>query len=143
MYSLGIVLYELLTGELPFTGENFVAIAMRHINEAPPSVLEKRPDVPVRVAAAVDRALEKKPADRFPTMTAFADELTECLREVRFGEGGEQTGVLAPPEPVRGRPKARTAARRARDAPPSPACRGASSCSSRCSPAWRSRPAWR
>src|SRR5580765_1889587 len=50
-YSLGIVLYELLTGALPFTGENFVAVAMRHINEPAPSVLEKRPDVPVRVAA--------------------------------------------------------------------------------------------
>jgi serine/threonine-protein kinase len=111
VYSLGVVVYELLTGQLPFTGENFVAVAMRHINEPPPSVLEKRPDVPVRVAEAVDRALAKKPADRFPTMAAFADELTACLLAVRFGEDGERTGVLTPPAPVRvARPKARAAA---------------------------------
>ena len=45
VYSLGVVLYELLTSEVPFPGENFVAVAMRHINEPPPSVRDERPDV--------------------------------------------------------------------------------------------------
>ena len=45
VYSLGVVLYELLTNEVPFPGENFVAVAMRHINEEPPSIRDKRPDV--------------------------------------------------------------------------------------------------
>src|SRR5437763_6703754 len=55
VYSLGVVLYEMLTGEVPFPGENFVAVAMKHINEEPPSLLEKRHDVSMRLAGAVDR----------------------------------------------------------------------------------------
>jgi serine/threonine-protein kinase len=82
VYSLGVVLYELLTGEVPFPGENFVAVAMRHVNETPPDVLERRPDVPLRLAAAVDRALEKDPARRFPSMDQFAWELRQCLAEL-------------------------------------------------------------
>jgi serine/threonine-protein kinase len=82
VYSLGVVLYELLTGEVPFPGENFVAVAMKHLHEPSPDVLAVRPDVPLRVAAAVDRALEKDPARRFPTMVAFADELRRCLAEL-------------------------------------------------------------
>jgi serine/threonine-protein kinase len=82
VYSLGVVLFELLTGEVPFPGESFVAVAMQHVSEPPPSVLEVRQDVPVRVARAVDRALEKDPAERFPTMDAFAAELQACLAEL-------------------------------------------------------------
>ena len=55
VYSLGVVLYELLTGAVPFEGESFVAIALRHVNEPPPSILERRPDCPPRVAMAVLR----------------------------------------------------------------------------------------
>jgi serine/threonine protein kinase len=59
VYSLGAVLYELLTGAPPFDGENFVSVALKHLHEPAPSVLERRPDVPLRLAAAVDRALSK------------------------------------------------------------------------------------
>src|SRR3954453_11569866 len=75
VYSLGVVLYELLTSEVPFPGENFVALAMRHINEEPPSVRDKRPDVSPRLEAAVHRAMAKDAADRFPTMVDFCHEL--------------------------------------------------------------------
>jgi hypothetical protein len=60
------VLWELLTGEVPFTGENFVAVALRHVNEPPPRLLDRRPDLSPRLAAAVERALAKDPANRFP-----------------------------------------------------------------------------
>jgi eukaryotic-like serine/threonine-protein kinase len=90
VYSLGVVLWELLAGEVPFVGENFVAVALRHINEPPPSVRERRPDVTPRLAAAVERALAKDPARRFPSMAAFAKELRACLAEV--------AGKAAPPQ---------------------------------------------
>src|SRR3954454_19747056 len=82
VYSLGVVLYELLTGEVPFPGETFVAVAMKHINEEPPSVLEKRPDTPARLVYIVERALAKDPADRFPSMDAFAADLRACLAAI-------------------------------------------------------------
>ncbi len=94
IYSLGVVLYELLTAEVPFPGDNFVAVAMKHLNEAPPSLLERRPDVPVRLAAAVDRALEKSPELRFPSMAAFAAELRSCLNE--FGSFDADATFIAP-----------------------------------------------
>ena len=67
VYSLGVVLYELLTGEVPFPGENFVAVAMRHINEPPPAIRDRRPDVSPRLEAAVQKAMAKDARDRFPT----------------------------------------------------------------------------
>ena len=79
VYSLGIVLYELLTAEVPFPGENFVAVAMKHLNEPVPDILERRPDVPLRLAAAMERAVEKDPERRFTSMAEFASELRQCL----------------------------------------------------------------
>jgi serine/threonine-protein kinase len=88
------VLYELLTGEVPFAGENFVAVAMKHINEPPPDVLLKRPDIPLRLAAAVDRALAKDPAERFGSMDQFAWELRQCLAEL--GDASTDRTFIAP-----------------------------------------------
>jgi eukaryotic-like serine/threonine-protein kinase len=92
VYSLGVVLWELLAGDVPFVGENFVAVALRHVNEPAPSLHERRPDVSPRLAAAVDRALAKDPARRFPSMKAFAKELRACLAEVE--------GDMPPPPPI-------------------------------------------
>src|SRR5690348_11038569 len=97
IYSLGVVLYELLTSEVPFPGENFVAVAMRHINEEPPSVHDKRPDVPQRVDDAVRRAMAKRPEDRFPTMDAFCAELESCLAELQAAGTQLARPVLAKP----------------------------------------------
>ena len=94
VYSLGTVLYELLAGEVPFPGESFVAVAMKHVQEPAPNLLEARPEVPVRVAAAVDRALEKDPELRFPTMAAFAAELEACRAELARDEDGDATMVI-------------------------------------------------
>ena len=81
VYSLGVVLWELLAGDVPFVGENFVAVALRHVNEPPPHLRERRPDVSPRLDAAVECAMAKDPARRFPSMAAFAKELRACLAE--------------------------------------------------------------
>jgi eukaryotic-like serine/threonine-protein kinase len=113
VYSLGVVLYELLTGEVPFPGETFVAVAMKHINEEPPSLLERRPDVPVRLVAAVERALAKDPAQRFPSMSAFCTELKACLAEL--GEPDAARTFIQPGAVLKqSRPHRARAARRRR-----------------------------
>jgi serine/threonine-protein kinase len=98
IYSLGVVLYELLAGEVPFPGGNQVVVALKHVNETPPSLLERRPDVPARLAAAVALALQKDPERRFASMTAFAAELRACLAEVESADT-ERTMVVPPPPP--------------------------------------------
>ena len=113
VYSLGVVLWELLAGDVPFTGDNFVAVALRHVNEPPPHLRERRPDVSPRLDAAVERALAKDPAHRFPSMKAFAQELRACLAEPEGAvpppvQDAELTLVTPPPRTrARARPRRR------------------------------------
>ncbi|HEX8141564.1 MAG TPA: protein kinase [Pyrinomonadaceae bacterium] len=75
IYSLGVILYELLVGHVPFTGESPTAIMMKHLQEPPPSVLDERKDIPAGVGRVVSRAMAKRPEDRYES----AGELSEAL----------------------------------------------------------------
>jgi serine/threonine-protein kinase len=75
-YSLAAVLYEMLAGEAPFTGPSAPAILTKLMTEQVPPLTARRPSVPLGLADAVHRALEKVPADRFATAAEFAEALT-------------------------------------------------------------------
>lgn len=77
VYSLGIVLWECLTGQLPFPGESFVAVAMRHVSDPLPDPRRLRPEISPHVAACAMRAAAKEPERRFSTAAAFAEALED------------------------------------------------------------------
>ncbi|HEU4584961.1 MAG TPA: protein kinase [Gemmatimonadaceae bacterium] len=76
IYSLGIVAFQMLTGALPFTAANTPAMMMKHVSEMPPPLLQLRPDLPPGLAAAVERAIAKRPEDRWQDAAAFRDALS-------------------------------------------------------------------
>ena len=88
------MLYELLTGEVPFAGENFVSVALKHVNEPIPRVIDRRHDVPLRVSNAVERAMAKHPDDRFPSMEAFVAELEACFATLGQDADTDATSIM-------------------------------------------------
>ena len=92
LYSTGIVLYELLTGTVPFTGETPVEIAMKHLSQTPEPPSARRPEIPRDLDLVVLRALAKEPADRYRS----AGELDRDLELVARGEAvGTETETAA------------------------------------------------
>ena len=75
LYSVGIVLYEMLTGKVPFSGDSAIEIAMKHLNELPKPPSKIRPEIPEDLDHVVLRALAKAPEDRYQTAEEFAEDL--------------------------------------------------------------------
>jgi eukaryotic-like serine/threonine-protein kinase len=93
LYSLGIVLYEMLTGAVPFTGESPVAVAMKHVREDVPDVQLGRPEVSAATASVVDRATAKDLEERYPNAASMVADLEEALT-IEASRTGQATGEV-------------------------------------------------
>jgi eukaryotic-like serine/threonine-protein kinase len=95
IYSLGIILYEICTGTLPFLGSNPAAIMMQHVNTIPASPMLVNPNLPPAVAMVIMRSIAKDPSARFPDAASLVAALADAAKQ------GEQPHPLAP-SPLRG-----------------------------------------
>ena len=86
IYSLGILMYELLTGKLPFRGENAVEIALKHLKETMPSIRKEIPDIPQSIENIILRATAKNPKNRYADAREMHEDLKTCLDESRKNE---------------------------------------------------------
>ncbi len=89
IYSLGVILFEILTGELPYSGDDALAIALKHVMAPIPSARERLPALPAHVDRAIHRCLQKKPADRY-------GEVTELLQDLLLADSGVAAAAPAP-----------------------------------------------
>src|SRR3954465_3680133 len=97
IYSLGIVLYEMLTGDVPFHGENQISVAMKHVREDLPDIQVRRPEVSATLAAVLDRMTDKDLAHRYVDVPSLIADLEETLaiEAARSGTSpGEATAVI-------------------------------------------------
>jgi len=91
LYSIGVVLYEMLTGRIPFESDNPLALALKHIEEAPTSPRKYNPAIPPALEQLILKALAKQPAQRYPNAAAFAQALKDF-------ENSTEKGTLAVPK---------------------------------------------
>ncbi len=121
-YSLGIVAYEMLTGKTPFEGDSIMTVMKGHLMDPPPSLQDRRKDLPKNVADTIMRMLEKSPEGRFPDLSEFVKALdarvlsdddpvrTQMIKLVKTGmEGRPRMSVPLSPIPLGKRPTPRSA----------------------------------
>jgi serine/threonine protein kinase len=91
LYAVGALLYEMMTGQLPFSAENPYELAMMHVSETPPRPSALRPDIGTELEVVILKAMAKEPADRYPTGRTLADALDHAL-----GLGEDDLDALTP-----------------------------------------------
>jgi serine/threonine-protein kinase len=97
VYAIGIVLYEMLTGRLPFQADSPAALALKHLTEEPPPITDLNPNVPLPVARIIHKVLSKEPSARYRT----ADQLGSILQNIRVeSEQGTSVELVSPDVPA-------------------------------------------
>jgi serine/threonine-protein kinase len=104
IYALGAVLYEMLTGQMPYKADTPMGVLVKHITEPVPNILEVSPELPQRIALINDRAMAKEPENRFETAT----EMLEALKDVATGEMTAPSVTLPQPETIATPPEPET-----------------------------------
>jgi serine/threonine-protein kinase len=94
LYSIGVVLYEMLTGRVPFDAESAVTIALKHVSEAPPPMSVINRDVPPELEQVVMWALNKNPVDRPANADQFITALEQARTAIQSGERGQRTASM-------------------------------------------------
>ena len=82
LYSLGVVMFEMLAGRPPFVGPTAVSIAMQHASASPPPLRQFNPTIPAVLEKFVNRVLQKEPEDRFSSAAEMQQALRACAREL-------------------------------------------------------------
>ena len=96
IYSLGVMAWHMLAGHPPFTGETALAVAVKHLNEQPPSLADIRPDVPVGVRTLIERMMSKKKEDRPADAQTVLAEIKQLLRQVTNKEAPPPESAFRP-----------------------------------------------
>src|SRR3954447_4612829 len=100
LYSIGVIMFEMLTARVPFGGESAVSIALKHVSEEPPPLRALRPDVHPRLEQAVGRALLKDPAQRYASADEFIAALEQARAAIVSGDNSGGTLTFVPVAPV-------------------------------------------
>lgn len=95
-YSLGVVLYEMISGRPPFESNTLYGLISQHLNDLPASLPELRPDTPSQLTPVLERALSKDPGERYPNVTAFADAFEQAIRDAGM-QDAQTTGFFTMP----------------------------------------------
>ena len=120
IYSLGVILYEMLVGHVPFSAESPTMVMLKHLQEPVPSVLDERNDLPASIDRVIARAMAKLPANRYQNVAELIEDLTIASGTAQFAPVPVQPLVNTGAPPIVDEPDEVTVVRPRQELPPAP-----------------------